>query len=133
MVEADINADFAAALAAGGFTHIRTDFNESNVDQIALFEGGGLIECVSSEDGRGGSDIQRARMQIQVRDAATGAGKEAARVRAIGIISLLHRGVVTNCLSVFWDGRAPDHWTDENGRHIYAIEFKVIRNAGVVG
>ncbi len=132
MVEADINADFAAALAAGGFMHIRTDFNESHVDQIALFEGGGLIECVSSDDGRGGSDIQRARMQIQVRDAATGAGKEAARVRAISIISLLHRGVVTNCLSVFWDGRM-SHWTDDNDRHIYAIEFKVIRSAGVVG
>ncbi len=132
MVEVDINADFAAALAAGGFTHIRTDFNESNVDQIALFEGGGLIECVSSLDGRGGSDIRQARMQIQVRDAATGAGKESARVRAIGIVSLLHRGVVTNCLSVFWDGRMI-HWTDDNDRHIYAIEFKVIRNAGVVG
>ncbi len=59
MVVADINADFAAALTAGGFMHIRTDFIESHVDQIALFEGGGLIECVSSLDGRAGYQASR--------------------------------------------------------------------------
>ncbi|MHC1687967.1 MAG: hypothetical protein AB9879_09710 [Methanothrix sp.] len=133
MTAGDINTDFYNVLIAASYTNIVTAFDETSIQQIGLFEGGGRVECVSSLDGRGGNDIQRPNMQIQVRDAATAAGKLAARSRALAIIALLHRGTVANCISVLWDGRAPDHWTDDNGRHIYAVEFKVIRIPGLVG
>lgn len=128
MTAGDINDDFYDALIAGGYSNIRTEFDESTTAQIGLFEGSGQIDCVSSSDGRGGSDIQRAMMQIQVRDA----DKATARGRALAIVALLHRGTVAGCLSVFWNGRM-DHWKDDNNRSIYSIEFKVIRSSGMVG
>jgi hypothetical protein len=128
MTAGDINDDFYDALTAGSFSNIRTEFDESSVDQIGIFEGSGQLDCVSSTDGRGGSDIQRNLVQIQVRDA----DKLTARQRALSIVALLHRGTIASCLSVFWNGRI-DHWTDDNNRHIYSIEFRVIRNSGLVG
>jgi hypothetical protein len=134
MTAGDINNDFYDALIAGGYSasDIKTEFDETSVAQIGLFEGGGRSEYVFSTDGLGGNDLQRPMMQIQTRDTATLAGKQAARSRALAIIGLLHRETVANCISVIWGGRL-DHWKDNNDRHIYSIEFNIIRNPGLVG
>jgi hypothetical protein len=128
MTAGDINDDFYDALILGGYSNIRTEFDESTATQIGLFEGSGQIDCVSSSNGLGGSDITKSMMQVQVRDA----DKATARGRALAIIALLHRATMAGCLSVFWNGRI-DHWRDDNNRSIYSIEFNVIRTAGLVG
>jgi hypothetical protein len=133
MTAANINTDFYNALTAADYTNIKTEFDESSTDQIGIFEGGGgRVNLVSSTNGRGGNDFQRTNIDIQVRDAATAAGKLAARQKALAIIALLHRGSVANCISVAWNGRL-DHWLDDNDRHIYVAYFDVVRDIGLVG
>jgi len=121
-----IIADFVAALSA--YSNIKArEFDSFTVDQICIIPGGGTVACVDNVTGAGTSDIAMPIVQIQVRDA----DHQTAETRVLAIKNLLHRGTVANCLSVFWDGREPDHWRDENGLHIFAIEFKIIRNAGL--
>jgi hypothetical protein len=128
MTAGDVNLDFYNALTSGGYTNIKTAFDETSTAQIGIFEGLNAIDCVSSSNGLGGSDIGRALVQVQVRDA----DKATARARALAIIALLHRGTVASCLSCFWNGTM-NNWQDENGREIYSVEFKVIRSSGLVG
>jgi hypothetical protein len=121
-----IVADFATALSA--YSNIRAyRFDSSSVDQICIIPGGGTVACVSHVTGAGTSDIAMPNIQIQVRDAS----KQTAETRALAIKDLLHRGTVSNCLSVFWDGRQPDFWTDDNDLNIFSIEFNVIRSPGL--
>jgi hypothetical protein len=122
--------DVAAALTAAGYSNLRAfRFDHSTASQICIIPFGGSQEKIFSTDGRGGSDIQRPRVQIQVRDADLAT----AEARANAIIALLHRGTVANCISVIWDGREKDYWQDDNSRHVFSIEFLVIRSAGLVG
>lgn len=117
--------DFAAALSA--YQNLRAyRFDSRSVDQICIIPGGGRVDCISSANGSGSGDIARPRVQIQVRHNLIAT----AEARALAIRDLLHRGTVANCLAVLWDGRAPDYWTDDNGLHIFAIEFSVIRERG---
>ena len=123
-------SDIAAALTAAGYSNIRAyRFDSASVDQICIIPGGGRKDLVFSADGSGSADIARPNVQIQVRhaDLAT------AESRAQAIITLLHRGTVTNCVSVTHDGRAPDYWIDDNNLHIFSIEFQVILTPGLVG
>ena len=121
-----IIADFVAALSA--YSNVRAyRFDSHQTDEICIIPGGGTVACVSHATGAGTSDIAMPNVQIQVRDPDL----QTAETRALAIKDLLHRGTVSNCLSVFWDGRQPDYWTDDNDLHIFAIEFNVIRNPGL--
>jgi len=123
--------DINATLVAAGYTNVKAyRFDSSSVPQICIIPGGGSLDQVFSTDGLGGSDMQRPRIQIQVRDADLATAES----RAHAIIALLHRsGSVTGCIVVSWDGRSPDYWTDENDLHIFSIEFLAFRTPGLVG
>jgi hypothetical protein len=121
-------SDIAAVLTAAGYTNLRAyRFDSSTIPQICIIPGGGSADLVFSSDGSGSADIARPNIQIQVRDADLAT----AETRARAIIALLHRGTVANCISVTWDGRQPDYWTDENSLHIFSIEFRAIRTPGL--
>lgn len=111
-------SDIAAALS--GYSNLRAyRFDSASVDQICIIPGGGSAYIVS------GGDIERPNVQIQVRhaDLAT------AEARAIAIRDLLHKSTaISGTVTCIWDGRAPDYWQDDNGLHIFSIEFKVIRS-----
>jgi hypothetical protein len=117
--------DFAAALSA--YSNIRAfRFDSRATDEICIIPGGGRVDMVSSLDGSGSGDIARPRVQVQIR----GADLATVHTRALAIKAALHRGTVANCLAVYWDGRAPDYWMDENGLHVFAVEFVVLREPG---
>jgi hypothetical protein len=121
-----IVSDFASALST--YSNIRAyRFDSFTVDQICIIPGGGKNNLVSSDDGSGENDIPEPRVQIQVRDADLATSED----RAYEILALLHRGTVDGCISVTWDGRPPDYWTDENSLHIFSVEFTCLRSGGI--
>jgi hypothetical protein len=113
-------SDIAAVLTAVGYSNLRAyRMDSASVDQIAIIPGGGSAYIVS------GGDIEKPNVQIQVRDddLATAEG------RALAIRDLLHKkDDLAGAVTCIWDGRAPDYWVDDNGLHIFSIEFKVIRS-----
>ncbi len=113
-------SDIAAVLTAAGYTNLRAyRFDSSTVPQICIIPGGGSSYIVS------GGDIEKPNVQIQIRDADLAT----AEARAIAIRDLLHKkDDLTGTVTCVWDGRAPDYWVDENGLHIFSIEFKIIRS-----
>jgi len=127
-----IEEDFGAALIAAGYRNTKYfEFDESTPDQIFIKSGGGTVDCISSEDGSGSGDISRPRVQIQVRSAGTdAAAMKKALTDIMAIKTLLHRGQVANCIGVYWDGRQPEHYRDAKNRHVFLIEFKVMRARG---
>lgn len=112
--------DIGAALVAAGYSNIRYyRFDSASLDQICIILGGGYNIIVS------GGDVEHPNVQIQVRDAAL----QTAETRALAIKSLLHKKTnLSNSVGIFWDGRAPDYWIDDNNLNIFSIEFKVIRS-----
>ena len=111
--------DIAAALTAAGYTDLRAyRFDSSKTDQICIIQGGGSAYIVT------GGDIEKPNIQIQVRD--NNLANAEAKAEAIKV--LLHKNdSITDTVAVIWDGRAPDYWADDNGLHIFSIEFKVTK------
>ncbi len=117
--------DITAALVAGGLaTGKGTDiflyaWEPSPANQIYIRPyGGHSIPIIGS------ADIEFPRVQIQVRNT----NLESAETKALAIKALLDNNTtVSNSLLVKWDGRAPDFWQDDNERHIFSVEFSVIR------
>ena len=111
--------DVSDALTAAGYTNIRAyGFDESASSQIAIFPAGGISYIVS------GGDIEKPRVQIQVRRASL----ETAQTDALAIRDALHKKTAFgHSVAMIWEGRHPDHYVDENGRHVFAIDFRIIR------
>lgn len=110
--------DVAAALTAAGYSNITLEFTQSPDAQIGIFYGGGSGYIHSS------GDIEKIPVQIQVRDAP--ANRKVAEERAYAIKTLLHKSeLITGAVSCIWDGRYPIHFSDENGRHKFAVEFLI--------
>jgi hypothetical protein len=113
-------SDIAAVLTASGYSNLRAfRFDSVSIDQICIIPGGGSAYIVS------GGGIEKPNVQIQVRhaDLATAEG------RALAIRDLLHKkDDLAGAVTCIWDGRAPDYWIDDNGLHIFSIEFKIIRS-----
>lgn len=117
--------DIAAALTAAGYSNLRDRrFDTSTEDQIIIIPGGGRSIPII-----GGSDVEIPKVQIQVRGAGTdGDALVTAEARAQAIKRLLNNNTnISNSLLMRWDGREPDYWTDDNSRHIFSIDFSVIR------
>ena len=113
-------SDIAAVLTAAAYTNLRAyRFDSSTIPQICIIPGGGSSYIVS------GGDIEKPNVQIQVRDADLAT----AEARAQAIKTLLHKSeAISGTVTCVWDGRAPDYWADDNGLHIFSIEFKVTRS-----
>ena len=120
-------SNIATVLTNAGLSNIKAyRFDSSSVPQICIIPGGGSVDMISSTDGGSSNDFARPTLQIQIRDSDLATAES----RAHAIIALLHRSKsVSGCISVAWDGRTPDYWADDNGLHIFSIEFKIIRNA----
>ncbi len=113
-------SDIAAVLTAAGYSNLRAyRFDSSTIPQICIIPGGGSAYIVS------GGDIEKPNVQIQVRDADLAT----VEARAQAIKNLLHKSeAISGTVTCIWDGRAPDYWIDDNGLHIFSIEFKVTRS-----
>jgi len=119
MVMNPVVKDVADALTAAGYSNIKAyGFDESSISQIAIFPAGGSGYIVS------GGDIEKPRVQIQVRRASL----ETAQTDALAIRGVLHKKTAFgHSVAMIWEGRHPDHYVDENGRHVFMIDFRVIR------
>lgn len=111
--------DIATALQAAGYSDLRAyRFDSSKKSQICIIQGGGSSYIVT------GGDIEKPNIQIQIRDSDLAT----AEAKAEAIKVLLHQNdTIIDTVAVLWDGRAPDYWADDNGLHIFSIEFKVIK------
>ncbi len=117
--------DITAALVAGGLaTGKGTDvflykWETKPANQIYIRPyGGHSIPLIGS------ADIEFPRLQIQVRNTSL----SAAETKILAIKALLHKNTnIANSVICVWDGRAPDYWQDDNERHIFSVEFSVIR------
>lgn len=111
--------DVADALTAAGYSNIRAyGFDESSASQIAIFPAGGSDVIVS------GGDVAKPRVQIQVRRASL----ETAQTDALDIRDALHKMTAFgHSVAMIWEGGHPTHYVDEVGRHVFVIDFRVIR------
>jgi len=112
--------DIANALTSAGYSNIIAyHFDHTPDDQICIAPGGGTITQTFS-----GEDVEYPKVQILVRHTDL----RVAESRIFAIRDLLHTNTnVSNTVIVQWDGRYPTHWTDENGLHVFEVEFTVVK------
>jgi hypothetical protein len=117
----DLEDNLIDALEGAGYSHIFPyEFNPTYVDEIMLKLTGGTATPTFS-----GADIERPGLELYVRDADL----ETAKNRAYSVRGFLNHNIsVVGAEIIEWDGRAPDHWKDDNGYHIFKVSMYVLKN-----
>jgi hypothetical protein len=113
--------DLIAALTTAGYSNFRAypGFDSDTVDQILIRPGVGTSIPILGQ-----ADIEKPKVQIQVRDADA----RTAEARALAIKALLDNNLsLSNSLFCKWDGRALDYWFDDNNLNIFSMNFTIIR------
>lgn len=112
--------DIAQKLTDAGFNNIRAyQFDTTSDAQICIAPGGGSLTQTYS-----GEDVEYPRVQILVRNRDL----RTAENTIFAVRDLFHNATnVANTVIVQWDGRYPTHWTDENGLHVFEVEFTVVK------
>lgn len=115
-----IAEDVSNFLTQQGYSNIRAYNVDPAVEkQIVIIPRGG-----TSVKTLNGVDIQEMDLQIQVHDTSLKNGE----TTALEIISVLNNSfAISNTVYVYWTGRYPDYWINDNKNHVFSTEFKIIK------